>query len=73
MNYKTKSLLLISFLIVAMVAVGILMNMSATGVTGAVVSKQVVCYHDNDCNDGIERTQDICRNKGTTNSICVNK
>lgn len=34
---------------------------------------RVACYSDQDCDDTISQTEDICRNPGTENSVCVNK
>jgi len=34
---------------------------------------RVACYSDEDCDDNIPQTDDICRNPGTVNSLCVNK
>ena len=42
------------------------------GITGATLTN-VACFHDKDCNDGINATQDLCRNPGTEYSLCVNK
>lgn len=33
----------------------------------------VACYTDKDCDDKTEATDDICRNPGTTYSLCVNR
>lgn len=33
----------------------------------------VACYDDEDCDDTIAQTEDICRNPGTENSLCVNR
>ena len=34
---------------------------------------RVACYSDEDCDDNIPQTEDICRNQGTENSLCVNR
>ena len=34
---------------------------------------RVACYNDEDCDDGITKTEDLCRNPGTVNSLCVNR
>ena len=33
----------------------------------------IACYEDKDCDDKTEATEDLCRNPGTTFSLCVNK
>lgn len=32
----------------------------------------IACYSDQDCSDHIAATQDLCRNAGTSESLCVN-
>ncbi len=39
-------------------------------ITGATVTE--VCESNDDCDDGIVGTEDICRNPGTEYSLCVN-
>ncbi len=34
---------------------------------------QIACYADEDCDDDIPQTEDLCRNPGTEYSICINK
>ncbi|HLC71388.1 MAG TPA: hypothetical protein VJI32_05240 [Candidatus Nanoarchaeia archaeon] len=34
---------------------------------------RIACYSDQDCDDTIAQTKDICRNPGTEYSVCVNK
>ncbi len=71
MHYKTKSIFLVLVLAVIMVGIGLFTNYE--GITGATVTKEIVCHEDIDCDDGIEETEDICRNPGTEFSLCVNK
>lgn len=72
MEHKTKSVLLVSLLLVMTVAIGLFVNYGG-GITGAVVTEEIACYEDSDCDDKIEETEDICRNPGTEFSLCVNK
>jgi len=71
MNYTIKYLLLTLVLILLVVVVGILIG--PEGLTGASTSQITVCYNDEDCNDRIPNTEDICKNPGTEYSLCVNK
>lgn len=34
---------------------------------------RIACYSDQDCDDTIVQTNDICRNPGTEYSVCVQK
>ena len=34
---------------------------------------RVACYSDDDCDDTLPQTEDICRNPGTEYSVCVNR
>ena len=71
MNYKTKSILLVTFLISLVVVVGFLVGQE--GLTGATTTKTIACYDNEDCDDKISQTEDVCRNPGTEFSICINK
>ena len=55
-----------------MVSIGIFMGFNQS-IVGSTVAGSIACYEDKDCNDRITATQDICRNPGTINSLCVNK
>ncbi|HIH11952.1 TPA: hypothetical protein HA241_07215 [Candidatus Woesearchaeota archaeon] len=41
-------------------------------VPGEGHSCRIVCRQDNDCDDGMSVTRDVCRNPGTVYSLCVN-
>jgi hypothetical protein len=44
-----------------------------SGVTSAIVAETVACYEDSDCDDRIAQTEDICKNPGTNNALCVSR
>ena len=67
---------------------GIKNSLQAGSITGAAVvgsetavpkigcqgrACSVACHSNNDCDDAIPATEDICRNPGTEFSLCVNK
>ena len=72
MHHTTKSILVVSFVIVMMFAIGLMLNLNQS-ITGAVISGSPACYVDSDCDDKIENTEDICRNPGTQDSFCINR
>ena len=72
MDHKTKSFLLVLLLLGIMVTIGFFANFNE-GITGTMVADTIACYGGSDCDDGIEKTEDICRNPGTEYSLCVNK
>lgn len=55
-----------------MVAIGLFLGFNQS-IVGSTVAKSVACMSNKDCDDRITATQDICRNPGTINSLCVNK
>jgi len=72
MNYKLKSILFILLFVAVMVSIGLFANFD-NGITGSATGGSIACYENSDCDDKIERTEDICRNPGTEFSLCVNK
>lgn len=48
-------------------------NCQKTNETCQGYACKIACYQDKDCDDRIEQTDDICRNPGTTYSLCVNR
>lgn len=71
---RTKFLLKIVLLITIIVFMGVLTGKGGmTVVTGGLVTDQVDCYNNLECNDQISSTEDSCRNPGTIYSSCVNK
>ncbi len=72
MDHRIKSWLIVILFIVIMVGIGFLLGSNQSIVGGSVV-KTVACSDNSDCDDRISATEDICRNPGTINSLCVNK
>ena len=72
MDYRIKSILIVLLFIGVMVAIGMFLGFNQS-IVGATVAKSVACENNKDCNDWISVTEDICRNPGTINSLCVNK
>ena len=72
MDYRIKSVLLILLFVAILVGVGLFLGFNQS-IVGGSVAKTVVCKTNKDCNDWITATEDICRNPGTINSLCINK
>jgi len=72
MNYKIKSLVLVLAFIAVLATFGFLIG-DESGITGASVATETACHTNEDCNDHIDSTEDLCRNPGTEFSLCVNK
>ena len=73
MNYKIRSIITISVLVLFMVGVGVFINNIEGAVTGAVVTTACECDENSDCDDGDVSTEDICLYKDNCEaSICVN-
>ncbi len=74
MNHKLKSFLMLALLFVIIASIGFFASKGGMtgGAIGDIVGK-IACYQDQDCDDKIAETQDICRNPGTEYSLCVNK
>jgi hypothetical protein len=66
-----KKLIFLVGLIAILGVVSILVNNDS--ITGSTVLEVISCYDDTDCNDGIDKTKDVCKNPATKESICVNK
>lgn len=71
MEHRLKSTLLVLLLLGILLVIGLIVG--SEGITGGMVAKSVACENDGDCDDGVEATEDICRNPGTEFSLCVNK
>jgi len=73
MNYKIKSAITVTAILIIMVTVGILANLFQGGITGGgVAGDGAACNVNEDCNDGISCTIDSCKNPGAALSFCVN-
>lgn len=72
MDYKIKSALTVSIILVIMITVGFMANYFQGGITGGVIGGGLACEINEECNDGISCTIDSCKNQGTENSFCVN-
>lgn len=72
MDVTIKSYLVILLLLVVLAAIGVLVGREG-GLTGAAIKRPITCYDDDDCNDRIPNTLDICRNPGTDYALCVNR
>ena len=75
MDYKTKSVVTITVLILFMVVVGVFLNNLSGTITGATTVKaECECSSDSDCNDGDPCTEDYCLYADVCDaSLCVNK
>jgi len=73
MDYKTKTVALLLVLVLFFVSIGFLINFNGTPLTGQLVAGGVACYEDADCDDSMECTEDLCRNPGTEQSLCINR
>lgn len=74
MDHKVKSILKIVLLLVIIASLGLFASKGGiTGVTGGAVTEEVACYADQDCDDKMANTEDICKNPGTEYSLCVNR
>ncbi|MBR9682936.1 hypothetical protein GOV03_00145 [Candidatus Woesearchaeota archaeon] len=72
MNHKIRSCLFVLLFVGAM-AVVVLFSGFNEEMTGSIVVNSIACYENQDCDDRMEQTEDICRNPGTEYSLCVNK
>ena len=65
----------ISLIIIAVLAVTAIVGVAINtdGFTGGTIIKSVSCFENADCNDHQDLTEDLCKNPGETNSLCVNK
>ncbi|MFC1801707.1 hypothetical protein ACFLZB_04560 [Nanoarchaeota archaeon] len=72
MDFRVKSIITVTMVVVIMLMTGFLVNYFQGGITGAVVSG-TACYNDADCDDSIECTVDSCVNPGTELSFCSNQ
>ncbi len=73
MRPQTRSILVLSIMIMTMVGVGFLLNSYNSTLTGAVVGTQgIACHTNDDCDDHRGCTVDSCKNSGTDRSFCVN-
>ena len=70
--YRLKPVIGLVLLIVVIATVGLLIS-NNDGISGSTVIASVDCFENNDCNDHIEETEDICKNPGTDYSLCINK
>ncbi len=70
MNHKLASLLSVLVLLGLVVVIGFFVG--EDGITGSF-TEVISCYENQDCDDHIENTEDLCRNPGTRYSVCVNK
>ena len=70
MNYKIKSIITISLILVTMISVGLITNMD--GITGTTV-KKYKCVENADCEDNNSCTEDICLYAGSLSANCVHK
>jgi len=61
--------------IVALVCVVAVLGLfvSKEGITGGVIVNTIACHDNTDCDDGIARTEDICKNQGTVSALCFNR
>lgn len=71
MHHKIKSVLMILLLVGIMVILSLFIG--SGGITGSTVVNTIACYQHSDCDDRLEKTEDLCRNPGTKYSLCVNK
>ena len=71
--HKIKSAFLILALVAILVVIGFMIGKGSqlTGTTTAVAA--VACYEDQDCDDHIGATTDVCLNPGTEDALCVNR
>jgi len=72
MHHNHKALLALATIILLFTLFTVMFH-SEDALTSAMVKDSIACYEDNDCNDRIDCTEDLCRNPGSVNSICVNK
>ena len=72
MKHTLKSVLAAVALLVVIAAIGVLVSQES-GVTGAATSKTIACHEDQDCNDNIAETEDVCKNPSSTYCLCVNR
>lgn len=74
MDYKTKSIITVSVLVLFMVITAIFINNLEGAVTGAVVTPACKCDENADCNDNNPSTEDICLYpEDCEASLCINK
>ena len=71
MDYKKKSIITISLIVVIMISVGIVININA-GITGTTVKKSR-CVENIDCDDNNVCTEDICLYADSPSANCVHK
>ncbi|MBI2112648.1 hypothetical protein HYT52_03890 [Candidatus Woesearchaeota archaeon] len=71
MDHRLKSLLVVLTLVLAAGFIGLVAGNG--GITGGAITNTIACYEHKDCNDNIQATEDICKNPGTLNSLCINK
>lgn len=72
MDYRIKSGLIVLLFVGVMISIGLFLGFNQS-IVGSSVAKTVACVSSKDCDDRITATEDICRNPGTINSLCVNK
>ena len=71
MHHTVRTFIVILVLVGIVVALGIVVG--TNGITGGTVVNTIACYNNDDCNDQISATEDICKNPGTIGSLCVNR
>ncbi|MBI2146262.1 hypothetical protein HYU22_02910 [Candidatus Woesearchaeota archaeon] len=71
MHHTLRSIIVILVLVGVVVALGVVVGTG--GITGGTVADTIACYNNDDCDDKIAATEDICKNPGTISSLCVNR
>ncbi len=74
MDFKTKSMVTISVLVLFMAITAVFINNLEGTITGSIIVPACECGEDADCDDNNPETEDICLYpENCEASICVNK
>ena len=74
MDYKTKSVLTVTVVVLLMIIVAVFINNLQGTITSASVLSACECSEDSDCDDNHPCTEDICLYADECEaSLCVNK
>lgn len=60
MDYKVKSIITISVVVLFMIFIAVMINNLNGEITGAAIGAQCKCAQDSDCNDNNQCTKDVC-------------
>ena len=74
MHHTTKTIMVITILLVFTITAAIIIGSAQNSITGAVTAKPCECKIDSDCNDNNPLTTDVCLySDSCQDSLCIHR